>query len=123
MERLTRQNFKKLKDMPADRIEVTIDKQFTKDEFEKIKIGIKSYDMDQRWNILFEDNHLYMHRSWTGACIFIGEFETNSNGAGHLIKLIVNGDNGQYQRVDAQDDIETVLTIISTHLIKRAWDK
>ncbi len=123
MERLIRQNFKKLKDMPPDRIEVTVDKQFTKDDFEKIKLGIRSYDMDQRWNILFEDNLLYMYRSWTGACIFIGQFDTCNDGTGHLLKLVVNGDLGQYKRVNAQDDIEIVLTIIDTHLIKRVWDK
>lgn len=109
--------------MPTDIFDVTVDMQFTKDDFDRIKLGIKSYDMDQRWNIFFEDNHLYMHRSWTGACIFISEFETNSSGTGILIKIIVNGDSAQYKRVDAQDDIETVLTIINTHLIKRAWDK
>jgi hypothetical protein len=60
------------------------------------------------------DWRMYLH--W---CLF----ETSGNGAGHLIKLIVNGDSGQYQRVGAQDDIETVLTTINTHLIERAWDK
>jgi hypothetical protein len=83
MERLTRQDFKKLKDMPGDRIEVDLDRQFTKDEFEKIKLGFRSRDMDQRWNILYEDNLLYMHRSWTGYCIFVGTIEIKQDGTSY----------------------------------------
>ena len=123
MERVTRQDFKKLKDMPDDKIEVDVHRQFTKEEFEKIKLGIKSRDMDQRWNILYEDNALYMHRSWTGHCIFIGTFETKFDGTGHLIRLTINADRSQYQRTEINEDIETALTIVKPHLIQRVWDK
>ena len=122
MERLTRQDFKKLRHMSEDRIEVDVDRQFTKQEFEKIKLGIRSDDMDQRWNILYEDNGLYMHRRWTGHCIFIGTFENRPNGGGHLIRLTINGDRNQYQRLDINDDIETMLTIVKSHLIQRVWE-
>jgi hypothetical protein len=123
MERLTRQDFKKLKDIPGERIEVDLDTQFTKDEFEKIKLGFRSHKMDQRWNILYEDNLLYMHRSWTGHCIFVGTIESKEDGTGHLKHLTINGDSAQYQRVDTNEDIETMLTIVGSHLIERAKDK
>lgn len=109
--------------MPGDRIEVDLDRQFTKDEFEKIKLGFRSNDMDQRWNILYEDNLLYMHRSWTGACIFIGTIENKQDGTGHLPHLTINGDRTQYQRVDTNGDIDTMLTIVRSHLIERVWVK
>ena len=123
MERLLRQNFKNLKDMPLQRIEVAADQTFTKEEFDKIKVGTRSYNMDQRWNILFEDKFLYMYRSWTGNCIFIGQFESKADGTASLTKLIINGDPEQYRRVDANDDLDTVLKIIKSHLIARSWDQ
>jgi len=109
--------------MPGDRIEVDLDKQFTKDEFEKIKLGFRSHDMDQRWNILYEDNLLYIHRSWTGHCIFIGTVKGNQDCTGHLSHLTINGDGTQYQRVDTNEDVNTMLMIVGSHLIERVRDK
>ena len=64
-----------------------------------------------------------MHRSWTGHCIFIGTIKSNQDGTGHLSHLTINGDGTQYRRVDTNGDIDTMLTIVGSHLIERVSDK
>ena len=118
---LTRQDFKNLKDMPQSSINVDMDRHFTKEEFNKIVIGIKSSNMDQRWNILFEDGLLHFYRSWTGHCIFIGHFDKKADETAILKKLTINGDSKQYNRTKLDTDINVVLSIIKSHLIDRAW--
>jgi len=108
--------------MPQLSINVDVDRQFTKEEFNKSVIGIKFLDMDQRWNILFEDGLLHFYRSWTGHCIFIGHFEKRADGIAILKRLTINGDIKQYNRTNLNTDINTVLSIIKSHLIDRAWD-
>ena len=108
--------------MPQLKIDVDLDRAFSKEDFNKIMTGIKSFDMNQRWNILFEDGLLYLHRSWTGHCIFIGRFESRADGSTNLKKLTINGDIEQYNSTNINNDIDIVFSIIKSHLIDRVWD-
>lgn len=43
---------------------------FNADETARLKAGLVPADMDDRWFVFFEAEWLYLHRSWTGSCIF-----------------------------------------------------
>jgi hypothetical protein len=51
--------------------------QFSTDDFERIKKGHKSIDMNDKWDIYFENNTLFLHRSWTGMGVYQVDFSTD----------------------------------------------
>ncbi|HNL83946.1 MAG TPA: ADP-ribosylglycohydrolase family protein [Chitinophagales bacterium] len=49
---------------------IEIDMLFTDYQFRILKYGMKSMDMDDKWDIQFENNWLRFYRSWTGHEIY-----------------------------------------------------
>lgn len=59
------------KEHPMDdphRIEIFL--QFSPDQFKKLKLGLESEQMEDKWLIYFEDGWLHFCRSWTGYEIY-----------------------------------------------------
>ncbi|MGB3511189.1 MAG: hypothetical protein WBA93_18525 [Microcoleaceae cyanobacterium] len=52
-----------------------IEEIYTKAELERITMGLIPQSMDDKWFIFYEEPWLYLHRSWTGLCIFKVCFE------------------------------------------------
>ena len=49
---------------------ITVDWQFGLDAYKKFQYGHHAREMEDKWNIYFEDNVVHFHRSWTGNEIF-----------------------------------------------------
>lgn len=49
---------------------IPISLQFTKEEFQKIQMGLIPMQMEDKWFIFYEEGWLYFHRSWTGFGIY-----------------------------------------------------
>ena len=62
-------------DMPTDQVALNLDLAFTKKEMGEIQLGLIPKIMDDKWFIMYEDDWLYFHRSWTGQCVFKIRFE------------------------------------------------
>src|SRR5258708_21066476 len=58
---------------------VSLSWTFNTDDFEKITLGFKPQDMDDRWAIFFLDNCVRFYRSWTMHEIFRIHFRKNYN--------------------------------------------
>ena len=71
---MTRDDWK-LRKMPKSRSTIRVSRRFSAREIEKIKLAFRPPDMDYKWFIFFEQDRLYIHRSWTGYCIYIVRFE------------------------------------------------
>lgn len=52
--------------------------KFTIDEMEKIKLGLIPKSMDDRWFVFFEENKLFIYRSWSGKLIYVCKFSEDS---------------------------------------------
>lgn len=100
--------------MPSKNASFTIKRHFTNEEIDNLKLGHIPEEMEDRWFSYFEDNKLYIHRSWSGICIYIVEFNFKSNFISKFIskfipnkhKVIVNRDDNQYACTDIDEDIE-----------------
>lgn len=64
----------KVIDMPKKTISFLINNDLAETEIEKLKEGYIPQEMEDKWFTYFENNKLYLHRSWTGICIYIVEF-------------------------------------------------
>ena len=93
--------------MPQATAKFTLKRHFTDDELEKLKLGHIPGEMEDRWFCYYEDGKLFVHRSWSGSCIYIMEFSKSDR---H--KVTVNRDSRQYTCTDNKEDAETLACLL-----------
>ena len=86
-------------EMPDKTEHFTIERSFTSHEIQLIKEGHKPKEMEDKWFMYYEDDKLYIHRSWTGFCIYI------VSGFDGILNVTVNRDPEQYKETDIESDI------------------
>src|ERR1700692_4550307 len=97
--------------MSSLRAEFPLDLRLTIEEFERIKQGYIPEDMDDRWFLFYEDGWLYIHRSWTGFCIYQLRFEQEGNVA-VVREALVTRDPEQYRLSDIEKEQILIRTIL-----------
>jgi 8-oxo-dGTP diphosphatase len=105
----------KTEPLPSKHAILTVDCSFTESEMEKVRMGLIPREMENKWFIFFEDDILYMHRSWTGFCMYVAHIAKSDN---HYIvtKLLVNRDDTQYKNTDDDLDVEEFQRIINNFI-------
>jgi hypothetical protein len=76
---ITRDDWK-LHKMPKAHVTIPVNRHFSAGEMENIKLGFRPDSIDDHWFIFYEKDRLYIHRSWTGYCIFIVQFFNKARG-------------------------------------------
>lgn len=89
--------------MPQARAAVALDRSYTFAEFAALQAGLIPAEMEDKWFIFFEDPWLYLHRSWTGFCVFQVRFETTKTGV-RVAEALVNRDPKQYAGTSGSED-------------------
>lgn len=62
---------------------------YTNEDSEKIRQGFLATSMDDKWDLVFEENVLSIYRSWTGLGLYKLVFE-NQNGSLHVKEALVD---------------------------------
>ena len=89
-------------------------KIFSSKEMRKLKKGHRPTCMEDKWFTYFEDNKLYVHRSWTGYYIFIVEFDHDFNS----ISIVVSQDETQYKKTNPPSGNADLNGVLATLLDK-----
>jgi hypothetical protein len=81
--------------------------------------------MEDKWIAYVEDDRLFMHRSWTGHCIYEAQFE-ECEGGWHVTSAVVTDDRNVYGR--GSDEYESLFLEALLDLVffgKRAdfWER
>jgi hypothetical protein len=92
--------------MPISSKFLVIDAVFTPEEFQSITLGCIPNGMDERWFMYYDEPWFYMHRSWTGYCIYKVRFEECATGF-KIVEVIANRDPSQY--IVADDALDASL--------------
>jgi len=94
---------------------------WTDEQWSRIRLGYEAQDMDERWDAIVEDDVLFLHRSWTGHCVY--ELTFTRTQAGHRISSgkvessdRYNSPGPEYDAVLAEMVIGTILNERSQHL-------
>lgn len=90
-----------------------LERTLTKKDLAYIKEGHRPEEMEDKWFMYCEDHKLFIHRSWTGYCIYIVELSENGK-----LKTIVNRDPQQYKETDIEQD-KLQLNILINRLVKQ----
>ena|ERR1022692_3794622 len=108
----------KLRKMPKSYAKIPVSRRFSEREIEKIKLGFRPDNMDEKWFIFYEEDRLYIHRSWTGFCIYVVNFEKQERG--HVaFQVEVNRNPKQYQVSDDSYDAQMVFWVVDFILLGR----
>ena len=89
--------------LPAARERLGLDRTYTRAEFERLIKGIIPRQMEDKWFVFFEKPWLYLHRSWTGFCIYQVRFRQSGNKT-RIVEVLVNRDPEQYRSADGSAD-------------------
>lgn len=89
-------------------------------EYEQLRIGFVPQSMEDKWFIFAEDDKLYLHRSWTGFCIY--QLTLVKEGAGYVVaEALANRDQGQYSGGNDAYDAKLVLFLIDHLLLNKSY--
>jgi hypothetical protein len=100
----TRQDWETLP-MPDESEKIAFEREYSISEFERLRAGLVPGEMEDKWFIFFEDPYLYLHRSWTGFCIYRVRFDQSETRA-RVVEVVVNRRLDQYQYRGAGDEGE-----------------
>ena len=107
--------------MPELRKRLPVDGEFSQEEYEQISLGVIPHDMDDRWFVFLEEDWLYLHRSWTGICIYQCRLEKRGDRY-VLAETWVNRDSNEYGRTDDVHDATLLVRLINGLLLGK-WER
>lgn len=110
----------KTEPLPAVHTTIALDRLFSPDEMDRIRVGFIPEWMEEKWFIYWQDDALYFHRSWTGFCIYVVRFVREGE-AWRMVRADVNRDYEQYQMEDDEEDADLIHDLIDGHLLEREW--
>ena len=106
----------KNEDMPAQQDSFILKRAFSKKETAALRRGHIPEAMEDKWFWYMEGDTLYIHRSWTGFCIFIVELSDS-----YTHKVRVNRDPEQYAGRGTDEDCERLNKLLD-YMIKQPYD-
>ncbi len=118
-ERATRMSWRTLP-FPAARAAIPIAREYTAAEHAQIARGFIPRDMDDRWFIYLAGDELFLHRSWTGACIFLVRIAPVGDGY-RIAEAWANRDPEQYRVTDVDEDATHIARLIDLLLLKQPF--
>jgi len=74
----TRESWKILL-LPEIRADLGFTESYTAEDFERIQRGFIPQEMEDKWFVFYEEPWLYLHRSWTGNCIYGVRFQVSNS--------------------------------------------
>lgn len=100
-------------EMPEQIEKFVIEKTLTDIEIEYIKEGHRPQEMEDKWFMYFEDKKLFIHRSWTGYCIYIIDLSEHGK-----LNVTVNRNPEQYKEDNVEND-KIMVNILINQLIQQ----
>jgi hypothetical protein len=67
------------------------------EQWEQIKLGYESRNMDERWDVFVEDQTVFLHRSWTGYGIYEASFSPVADGGWRISAAVVETDPSRHR--------------------------
>jgi len=102
--------------MPTLQAELAWDRSYSREELSRIRNGLIPDSTEDKWFMYFHRSSLNVHRSWTGACIYIVDFDIQENGAS-VAKVCVNRDRNQYRGFDDAYELQMLAFLIGNLLL------
>ena len=111
-------DFPHTKSMSDKNKTVELNVGYSDKQMKKIKFGMVPRDMDDRWFIYYAEDEetLYLHRSWSGLCVYMVKFKKVGSGFA-AVNAVVNEDPEEYKCADNAEEKSRCLDLIDTLLL------
>jgi hypothetical protein len=106
----------KTEPLPAQRTTLHIDRTYSAQEMKRIRQGLIPEAMEDKWFIFFEDDVLYLHRSWTGYCMYEAHLVKKGDGW-RVDYVLANRDPDQYNVTDDDKDVDLFVFLVDLLLL------
>ena len=107
MKQMVKKSDWKTLEMPEENTMLLLQGHFDEEIISILQEGFKPIEMEDKWFSYEEDEKLYLHRSWTGYCIYIVELNI-----GDTHEVVVNRNLEQYTNTDDNQDIERLQDLL-----------
>lgn len=112
----TRLSMRDLHPLPPKRSPLSLQREFSEQEFERISYGLIPQAMEDKWLIFLEGETLYLHRSWTGNCIY--QLTLKRDGEKYkVVDAFVNRVPNQYSETNDSYDERLLMFLIDNLLL------
>lgn len=101
----------KTEPLPASAQPLVFSAVFSPEEFAQMALGLIPQAMEDKWFIYYTAPWLYLHRSWTGYCIYKVRFAPAANGMA-VAEVWVNRDPNQYTETNAAADVRQLAVLL-----------
>ena len=115
MKDIVRKSDRTTVDMPNHYEVAILNRSLTEEQYQTLISGFKPGGTDDRWFLYVKDNWVYLHRSWTGHCIFKLKLQAIS-GNMMLTEIHINRDLDQYRSVNTEADKDEANSILTSLL-------
>jgi hypothetical protein len=106
--------------LPEARVDLGFAASYSNEDFARIRRGIIPHEMEDKWFIFFGEPWLYLHRSWTGACIYAVRFQGTDDGGGvTAVESWVSHDTKHYSETATDYDRALATFLIERMLLGR----
>ncbi|MEH2094588.1 hypothetical protein [Nostoc sp.] len=111
--RIAKRDDWKTEPMPSASTNITVEKLYSQEEFDRITAGVIPEQMEDKWFIFYEAPWMYLHRSWTGFCIFKVRFEVVGDSV-KIAEVQVNRDPAEYSNTDDKRNASMLLILLNS---------
>lgn len=114
----TRKSWRNLKRPPKKRIALPLERDLDAVQLAKLSRGFVPKQMEDHWFAFVERDRLYLHRSWTGLCVFVARIENSGAGA-RLGNVEVTADRRSYRPIAPYDEAVRFAFLVDHLLLQR----
>ncbi|MEH2349124.1 MAG: hypothetical protein V7K55_14130 [Nostoc sp.] len=111
--RIAKRDDWKTEPMPSASTNIIVEKLYSQEEFDRITAGVIPEQMEDKWFIFYEAPWLYLHRSWTGLCIFKVRFEVVGDSV-KIAEVYVNRDPAQQLNTNDERDASMLRILLDS---------
>jgi hypothetical protein len=106
----------KTEPMPVKTARLPYARVFSIEEYGRISLGLIPREMEDKWFIFLEDDWLYLHRSWTGTCVYKVQLQQKEDKY-NVADALVNRDPEQYLETDINYDAALLNFLVENFLL------
>ncbi|MFJ3310392.1 hypothetical protein ACIPSA_46920 [Streptomyces sp. NPDC086549] len=111
---LTRESFRRLHPISTPRpLSQLPDRVWTDEDWDRIQLGYRARDMDEKWNVFAEGDVLFMHRSWTGHGVYEVSFAPMGGRGMRIVSAVAEADGERYRSMGGDYDCLMMELIVS----------
>ena len=102
--------------MPEARARLGYARTFDRDQHARVARGLVPREMEDKWFVYFDEPWLYLHRSWTGLCVYAVKLRAEGEGSA-VDEAWVNRAADEYRETDDAHDVALLSFLVDALLL------